>query len=502
MKRRIAVALLLALTLTLLAAPLAWARLGGGEGFGGGSSGGGGGSSDGDWVEIVYLLVRLLIWLCVEYPVVGYPVTAAVIVGGIIVAVKYKSQPRPGMQGPRPEFKKLPRQALAELRRDDPNFSEMLFLDFVQMIYARYHQARGVDGDPANLTPYLSPPAMERLQQWRRTDMRVHDAIVGSLTLGDVLQQASGWELVVNLETNYTLTPVADEKKSKAFYTRTQMRFRRQKGVVSKGPEFTRALSCPSCGSPVKVDASGACAYCGTVVKPGEFAWQLTVINELTVEDRRRQPLSLGGVEAGTNFPTVYSPTLDADRKAFALAYPEFKWEEFRARIGTTFMHLQKAWSAKEWERLRPYETDRLFQTHLFWLQRYRDHGYTNVLENINLQKIEVVKVERDPFFDIITVRLYASMIDYTVDREGKIVEGGKNRTRKFSEYWTFIRKAGFKKKEPQGEWDEPGDRCPSCGAPLKVSMHGVCEYCGSNITGGDFDWTLAKIEQDEVFKG
>jgi predicted amidophosphoribosyltransferase len=44
---------------------------------------------------------------------------------------------------------------------------------------------------------------------------------------------------------------------------------------------------------------------------------------------------------------------------------------------------------------------------------------------------------------------------------------------------------------------------CPSCGAPLdRINMAGTCEYCGSHLTRGEFDWVLSKIEQDESYRG
>ncbi|MEM9490626.1 MAG: hypothetical protein AAGC55_15880, partial [Myxococcota bacterium] len=44
---------------------------------------------------------------------------------------------------------------------------------------------------------------------------------------------------------------------------------------------------------------------------------------------------------------------------------------------------------------------------------------------------------------------------------------------------------------------------CPSCGAPLdQVNMAGTCEYCGSHLTSGEFDWVLSKIEQDDSYRG
>lgn len=89
-------------------------------------------------------------------------------------------------------------------------------------------------------------------------------------------------------------------------------------------------------------------------------------------------------------------------------------------------------------------------------------------------------------------------MKDYTLDKNGKVIDGDRGQARRFSEYWTFIRRAGFagdtkKKKE---------DACPNCGGDLHISMAGICDYCGSKITSGNFDWILSTIEQDESYEG
>ena len=48
----------------------------------------------------------------------------------------------------------------------------------------------------------------------------------------------------------------------------------------------------------------------------------------------------------------------------------------------------------------------------------------------------------------------------------------------------------------------KPPENCPNCGAPLKVSMAGICEYCGGKVTSGNFDWVLSRIQQDEAYGG
>ena len=32
--------------------------------------------------------------------------------------------------------------------------------------------------------------------------------------------------------------------------------------------------------------------------------------------------------------------------------------------------------------------------------------------------------------------------------------------------------------------------------------MAGHCEHCGADVTSGEFDWVLSKIEQDDAYTG
>jgi len=102
--------------------------------------------------------------------------------------------------------------------------------------------------------------------------------------------------------------------------------------------------------------------------------------------------------------------------------------------------------------------------------------------------------VTSDRFFDSITIRLFATSLDYTLTDDGKHVCGSRSRERAYSEYWTFLRSA--RKAGPPR-----ADRvCPSCGAPLAINMAGICNYCKAKVTAGDFDWVLSRIEQDESY--
>ncbi|MFO0618910.1 MAG: hypothetical protein U0414_40350, partial [Polyangiaceae bacterium] len=98
-------------------------------------------------------------------------------------------------------------------------------------------------------------------------------------------------------------------------------------------------------------------------------------------------------------------------------------------------------------------------------------------------------------WFDQITVRVFATGLDYTVRAAGgELVSGSRTAERRYSEYWTFIRSratTGRARTAPE---------CPRCGATLAISMAGTCNYCSAKVNSGEFDWVLARIEQDEAY--
>ena len=124
------------------------------------------------------------------------------------------------------------------------------------------------------------------------------------------------------------------------------------------------------------------------------------------------------------------------------------------------------------------------------------DFSY-NVTENPVIKAWDLVRVTRDKYYDSIVVRVFAESLDYTIEQEsGKVVGGSKKSPRGYSEYWTLIRGASVR-----GTPANP-KACPSCAAELAISMGGNCEYCGTHVTAGEFDWVLSKIEQDEAYTG
>ena len=88
-------------------------------------------------------------------------------------------------------------------------------------------------------------------------------------------------------------------------------------------------------------------------------------------------------------------------------------------------------------------------------------------------------------------------------EKTGNIIRGDKT-TRWVQKYkMKFVRSLGVETKTETGKMT--GHNCPNCGAPLEISSSGVCEYCGSVVTTGQYSWVLTDfsgIRNDTVDDG
>jgi hypothetical protein len=499
----------------ILFAPEVLARVGGGGSYsGGGGSGGSGGGGGGAIIAIV----RMLVWLTVEYPAIGVPVDV-----GVVVFVVYRVARR-GAKGSE-TFSSAKSSAsagaivfplnldtagsapqtlsreFAQLRKFDPNFSEIVFTDFSYALYGKAHDARGRGaGALDQFSPYLSDAARKSLLQRNPKGLKeVKGIIVGGMRIADL----SGLETpVVNItlffETNYTevVSVNGSQPNEMSYYVRERWRLERKREVLSPPPAQATALHCPKCGGALQKDTVGACAFCGTKIESGEFQWYVREIELLSTE--AKGPLLTSDVpEVGTDLPSVVQPGFGQLRAEFEKNNPTFTWGEFQARARLIFDELQAAWSTLNWERARPHETDNLFQMHQYWIDAYKRQHLRNALDQCRITALQPVKLQQDAFYVSITLRIGAQGYDYTVDERGNIVSGSKSNLRTWSEYWTFIRSHNAKPAAAKADLN-----CPNCGAPLKVNNAGVCEFCGGKITSGEFDWGLSRIEQDESYVG
>ena len=484
-------------TAVLVVAAAAVARPGGGHSFSGGGSSGGGGGGDGG----LGVLVELLIWLCIRHPAIGIPLTLVVVVFFIVKSalgstLKDWSTTTATAQAAVAQVPRVtraatvPRSRLDQIRQLDPQFSVILFEDFVYFLYTAVLRARASGFGP--IAAYVAPDVAQALRDPNLVEVR--GIVIGAVKIvgfSGVGQSTITVEL--ELETNYAEAyPGGDEQR---FYVVDRIRLQRSSQARSRPPARARTLDCPNCGAPLESVRGTQCTYCKQEVGYGRFDWNVSAFR--TQSKELRGPLLTSNVEeVGTDFPTIVDPGAMVRFQALLQRDPAVTWDALSTRLTHVFGELQGAWSSRDPARIRPYVSDNLFQSLCYWLDLYRQQRCRNVNESTRIVRLELANVLTDATYDAVTLRVFATGLDYTISDDGRLLSGSRTRLRTYSEYWTLIRATARKGSS------RDDTTCPNCGAPLQVGMAGNCEHCQVKVTTGDFDWVLSRIEQDEVYTG
>ena len=494
-------AAVLALTAALvvcLAPDLVLARPGGGGTFSGGGSSGGGGGGGGGEIELVFFLIQLIF----EWPEVGIPVTVLVIVAYVVKQYLNKRSHKQEWDSAPALASAPPTPDLQHIRQLDPDFSSVLFEDFVFRLYARAHGARTSAEQLEALAPYISPQARASLQQRQPAGVPVTHVVIGAMKVIRLKMPATARpaaadlrfvDVTLRFESNMTAGAPGQQQ---TYYVVEDWSLCRSADVVSRPPDAARDFPCPNCAAPFTSADRQRCDYCGERVSTGRFDWLLRHVQLLGQE--ARPPQITGSVpERGTARPSVINAALGQRWAELLRDDPAVNEASLAARLQLIYHDLNRAWSALDLSSARPHVSDGLFDYLQYWIRAYKSQGLRNVMDQAKLLRWERVRLVRDRHYDALTVRFWATGLDYLVDEaSGKVVGGSKTRPREYSEYWTLIRGAGTRGSARSER------RCPNCGGELKISMVGNCEFCEAHVTSGEFDWVLSKIEQDESYCG
>ena len=198
-----------------------------------------------------------------------------------------------------------------------------------------------------------------------------------------------------------------------------------------------------------------------------------------------------------SNNSFVYNHPIDSPIEASLAPIQEhdyaFNRDRFIDMCQTVFFDIENAWSTNDLTKVRALMTDSLYRRLNLQIQDFKRRGINNVLSEIAVADIKVVKVNSEGGYDSITAFIHASMVDTKVDSKGKTVEGNPRTATEFVEYWTFMRSSNVSTTKGLSLVTKT---CPNCGAPLEVNENGLCKYCGADILTGDFDWVLSDISQ------
>jgi predicted lipid-binding transport protein (Tim44 family) len=484
----------------LLVAALADARPGGGEAFSGStssrsdlgrthSSGGRGGGGDIDAGLILQVVI-----LCIRYPQLGIPVAGGLVVYALVKRSLARSFSDWSVGGVPAQVqtagaRMTMRASLSTLGASDPGFSLVLFEDFAYALYAELQVSRA-RGGIGRMAAFVSPEVAQLLHDGALE--RVDGLVIGAMRYVSVGTSSERVRVMLEIDANFTEVRQGGAQR---FYVRDRVLLMRSSTARSRPPARVRKLDCPNCGAPLEGMRGTTCAYCQTEVGGGRLDWQIETIARVTTESRPPS-ITTDTPERGTELPTIWTPGSHERLAALTARDPASDPAALWARIGLVFGELQLGWSNRDLARIRPFVTDRLFQYFGYWVDVYSSSGARNVSENARILNIELANVVSDAVYDAVTVRVFATGLDYTLADDGRLLRGSRHKERPYSEYWTLVRGSAARGR-PRTEL-----ACPVCGGPLRIGMAGQCVHCEARVVSGDFDWVLSRIEQDEAYSG
>jgi predicted lipid-binding transport protein (Tim44 family) len=123
---------------------------------------------------------------------------------------------------------------------------------------------------------------------------------------------------------------------------------------------------------------------------------------------------------------------------------PYFDEKRFTDGCMDQFFQIQGAWANRDMSGVRNSLTDEMFRRLQDDAEQLKAKKQINRLENIAVRSVDITEVWQEGGADYITVKLYANLLDYTLDEPtGQLLSGSRTEPVKFNEYWTFTRPVG-----------------------------------------------------------
>lgn len=174
-----------------------------------------------------------------------------------------------------------------------------------------------------------------------------------------------------------------------------------------------------------------------------------------------------------------YPLTEDEVLKNILAVDPKFSKEDFYAWVKHLYSTILEALDKENPVMLRRFESDYLYQRHIALFEDIKASGASISNYAIKGVLLKDFKIEGDK--EILVVALSASINKVNIYDDN------------YKSYiLTFARKKGVK---TTGTLLEKETNCPNCGAVLDLDDHGVCSYCHTTVSNGDFGWILIDMK-------
>ena len=159
--------------------------------------------------------------------------------------------------------------------------------------------------------------------------------------------------------------------------------------------------------------------------------------------------------------------------------------EQVKKDVFARFVNIQDAWMNFDYDALREYCTDELYNTYVSQLETLKLKNGQNIMSDYQNLDMKITNITSEN--NVVSLTAYAEIRfhDYVINmKTNEVIRGSKDRLMTNHYLMTFVIKKGDAKSIKN---------CPSCGAPFEHNASGICEYCGSTIIKEADELVLSK---------
>ena len=172
------------------------------------------------------------------------------------------------------------------------------------------------------------------------------------------------------------------------------------------------------------------------------------------------------------------------DQEKLSKILPGYDLKKLSKLIFDNFVEIQMAWMNFDYEKLKKYCSDELFNTYKSQLETLKLKNGQNIMKEFVLNNISIYYLDEKDGKITMSVYMNTSFYDYVIDTKTNKVTRGTDKRKLTNNYLlTYV-----KSKE-----DVSPTTCPNCGASLKNTSSQVCEYCRSKIVKLPSDFVLTQ---------
>ncbi len=184
--------------------------------------------------------------------------------------------------------------------------------------------------------------------------------------------------------------------------------------------------------------------------------------------------IAFGDKDFRNNVTDHYRGYKDITLEDLQRCLPDKTIEQVKEDAFACFVNIQEAWMNFDYDALREYCTDELYNTYVSQLETLKLKNGQNIMSDYQNLDMKITNITSEN--NVVSLIVYAEIRfhDYVINmKTNEVIRGTKERLMTNHYLMTFV----IKKSDAKSL-----KNCPSCGAPFEHNASGVCEYCGSTI--------------------